>query len=98
MEPLSEFINYDTQPGEDKNAPEVDIPAKKKKRELVPWTEEQKGVVKNFFKGHIAHKKPPKRNECETLIKQHGKLLENKDWLKIKVFIQNLYTNKYAKK
>lgn len=106
VEPINEFVNYDTQLSEEKDtlkdtikdSPKVDIPAKKKKRELVRWTEEQKVVVKEFFKTHIAEKRPPKRNECEILIEQHIKLLENKDWLKIKVFVQNLYTNKYAKK
>ncbi|KAI4463231.1 hypothetical protein MML48_4g00000646 [Holotrichia oblita] len=68
--------------------------SKQKKRVLIPWTEEQKKVVCSFFKGHIKAKKPPKRSECETLIEMNPELLNNKNWLKIKVFIQNKYTKK----
>lgn len=64
----------------------------KKKRVLVPWTPQQKRVVLNFFSKHIKSRKPPKRDECENLRSQYPELLNNKDWLKIKVFIQNTYT------
>lgn len=67
---------------------------KTKSRKLVPWTENQKKVVLEYFKNHIKQKKPPKKEECENLIKKHPQLLHNKNWLKIKVFIQNKYTNK----
>lgn len=67
---------------------------KGKKRTLVPWTEEQKKVVTTYFKRHIKSKQPPKRNECETLKEKYPDLLINKDWLKIKVFVQNTYTKK----
>lgn len=68
---------------------------KNSKRQLIPWTEEQKMIVNEYFKQHILEKKPPKRYECETLINNNFKLLENKNWLKIKVYIQNKYTKKY---
>lgn len=64
----------------------------KKKRVLIPWTSDQKSVVLKFFARHIKNKNPPKRNECETLKSQYPDLLSNKDWLKIKVFVQNTYT------
>lgn len=67
---------------------------RKKKRILIPWTEEEKTVVKNYFTQHISRNKPPKRAECEHLIEQYPDLLKNKSWLKIKVFIQNIYTKK----
>lgn len=67
---------------------------KSKKRSLVPWTTEQKVIVKNFFKEHIKDKRPPKKKECEALKQMHQGILKNKSWLKIKVFIQNLYTKK----
>ncbi|CAG4939638.1 unnamed protein product [Colias eurytheme] len=66
----------------------------KKKRTLVPWTNEQKNVVTKYFKDHIKHKKPPKRAECDQLKNNHPTLLHNKDWVKIKVFIQNIYSKK----
>ncbi|KAF5282708.1 hypothetical protein FQR65_LT02705 [Abscondita terminalis] len=66
----------------------------KKKRILVAWTKEQKEVVKDFFADHIIKKKPPKQRECTELKNKHAELLNNKDWLKIKVFIQNEYTKK----
>lgn len=67
---------------------------KGKKRTLVPWTDAQKKVVTTFFKRHIKNKQPPKRNECEELKNQNPELLINKDWLKIKVFVQNTYSKK----
>nr|CAI5866093.1 unnamed protein product [Callosobruchus analis] len=66
----------------------------RKKRVLVPWTEKQKNVVDASFKEHIKQRQPPKRNECEGLIAEHPELLENKNWLKIKVFVQNQYRKK----
>ncbi|XP_012549781.2 uncharacterized protein LOC105842288 [Bombyx mori] len=65
-----------------------------KKRILVPWTTEQKSAVLSYFKMHIKKRKPPKRGECETLKELYPDLLSNKDWLKIKVFIQNTYSKK----
>lgn len=67
-----------------------------KKRILIPWTEEQKRVAIDFFSDHIKNKKPPREGECAKLREQTGDLFENKNWLKIKVFIQNQYT-KYRK-
>lgn len=78
------------------NIPEVateKIERKKKKRILVPWTNEQKETVIKYFHKHVKDKKPPKRHECEDLIQKHPNLLENKSWEKIKVFIQNIYKN-----
>lgn len=78
------------------NSIEMKIPNKnfKKTRTLVPWTYEQKSVVNSFFADHIKQKIPPKKHECETLKSQHEKLFENKDWLKIKVYVQNIYSKK----
>ncbi|CAG9773287.1 unnamed protein product [Ceutorhynchus assimilis] len=67
---------------------------KRKNRKLVPWTDEQKTVTLDYFKEHIELKKPPKRLECEDLKSKYKQVLSNKDWLKIKVFIQNVYTKK----
>ncbi|XP_072380664.1 uncharacterized protein [Diabrotica undecimpunctata] len=60
-------------------------------RKLVPWTDRQKSVTVNFFKNHIKSRRPPKKRECEELKNQFPELLNNKNWLKIKVFIQNRY-------
>uniref|UniRef100_A0A2A4JQQ9 Uncharacterized protein n=1 Tax=Heliothis virescens TaxID=7102 RepID=A0A2A4JQQ9_HELVI len=66
----------------------------KKKRELIPWTTEQKLKTKEYFNRHIKKKIPPKRDECESLIAQYPHIFGNKNWLKIKVYVQNVYTNK----
>ncbi|KAJ8963024.1 hypothetical protein NQ314_005610 [Rhamnusium bicolor] len=62
---------------------------KRKVRTLIPWTAEQKQIVTEFFTEHIKISKPPKRNECEELIEKHPELA-NKNWMKIKVFVQNV--------
>ncbi|CAH0563122.1 unnamed protein product [Brassicogethes aeneus] len=72
----------------------TDICEKKKRRILMPWTEEQKTTVTNYFSTHIKNKKPPKKYECELLKNKYPDLLQNKDWLKIKVYIQNEYSKK----
>lgn len=66
----------------------------KKGRVLVKWTPEQKKVITDFFADHIKKKRPPKKAECEVVIENNKELLKSKDWLKIKVYIQNKYTGK----
>lgn len=77
----------------DSNKIVVSTPGRKQ-RVLVRWTEEQKEVVTLYFKEHIKQKRPPRKIECEDLISKNSELLKNKDWLKIKVFIQNKYSKK----
>ncbi|KAJ8930016.1 hypothetical protein NQ314_017233 [Rhamnusium bicolor] len=72
--------------------PEAEM--KKNKRVLIPWTSEQKLLARKFFQEHIKKSKPPKRHECEKLIENHPQAFNNKNWLKIKVFIQNIYNQK----
>lgn len=71
---------------------ETKRPKHVKKRVLVPWTPEQKRVVHVYFKEHIVQKRAPKKTECEALIQEHPLLLHNKNWLKIKVYVQNKYS------
>lgn len=75
-------------------AAEVSLGQKKKKRVLIPWTQEQKEVVKFFFASHIKKKQAPKQKECVDLKKLYPDLLNNKNWVKIKVFVQNSYLKK----
>lgn len=86
---------------DDCEKPETSDPVKhpiptfiKGKRVLVPWTDEQKKVAYDFFARHIEKKIPAKKQDCLTLKQQHPELLRNKDWLKIKVFVQNAYNKK----
>ena len=62
-----------------------------KRRILIPWTTDQKVKARQYFSSHIKNKIPPKRHECETLIENEKPLFDNKEWVKIKVFIQNEY-------
>ncbi|KAK4886735.1 hypothetical protein RN001_003006 [Aquatica leii] len=71
----------------------VQLP-KKCKRKLVPWTAEQKKLCNLFFKNHIIHKKPPKKEECNNLKLAHPEVFDNKTWPQIKVFVQNIYSKK----
>lgn len=66
----------------------------KSNRQLVPWTHEQKTVVKNFFKNHIKARKPPKKKECEELKRIHERLLNNKSWLKNQKFLFRMCTQR----
>ncbi|CAH0546511.1 unnamed protein product [Brassicogethes aeneus] len=66
----------------------------KKTRILIPWTDQQKTLVRKFFKNHINKQQAPKRKECEELIARHPNLFKNKSWRKLKVFIQNEYSKK----
>ncbi|CAG9827006.1 unnamed protein product [Diabrotica balteata] len=58
------------------------------------WTEQQKRTVTEHFQLHITNKKAPKEKECTQLLRKYSDLLHNKDWQKIKVFIQNAYSKK----
>nr|CAH7765631.1 unnamed protein product [Callosobruchus chinensis] len=90
-----EILNTDTQtPPNENSTSSSSKPTKSKKRILIPWTCHQKKVALEFFKDHIRHKRPPKRDECENLKQKFTDLLANKSWEKIKVFIQNVYTKK----
>ncbi|KAL1492581.1 hypothetical protein ABEB36_010821 [Hypothenemus hampei] len=75
----------------------VTVANRKKFQKLVPWTSEQKKIVKEYFKENIKNSKQPVRIECEKLKSLNPTLFENKDWLKIKVFIQNEYTKNKLK-
>lgn len=66
----------------------------KKRRILIPWTEEQKKLTRTFFAKHIRNSRPPKRHECEELIDANPGVFNNKTWLKMKVFVQNEYSKK----
>ncbi|KAF5290598.1 hypothetical protein FQA39_LY14664 [Lamprigera yunnana] len=46
------------------------------KRVLVPWTTSQRKTVLQFFKNHIKNEKPPKNDECNTLIKKSSSVTE----------------------
>ncbi|CAG9825762.1 unnamed protein product [Phaedon cochleariae] len=67
---------------------------KKSKRTLVPWTKEQKSTVRHFFAKHISKKVPPKKHECLALKDKNETLLENEDWVEIKVFGKNEYVKR----
>ncbi|KAG5865241.1 hypothetical protein JTB14_029982 [Gonioctena quinquepunctata] len=73
--------------------PSCSIPIKKK-RCLVPWTQEQKDLTKQHFVSHIKSKVPPRKKDVEELkILNPGKF-DNKSWEQIKVFVQNIYKKK----
>ncbi|CAG9825705.1 unnamed protein product [Phaedon cochleariae] len=76
---------------------EMNILPKTNKRILIPWTDKQKEAVNSFFAEHINKKQPPKKHECEAVKCQNPNLLENKSWLKIKVYVQNEYMKKKRK-
>lgn len=65
-----------------------------RKRELVPWSVQQKQIVKSFFADHIKQQKAPKRAECNEMVELYPDVFHNKSWTKIKVYVQNCYTKK----
>ena len=69
--------------------------AGKKKSKIVRtrWSKEQKAVTKAYFKVNIKNKKPPTEAEIEMFC-QKTRIMENKDWKKIKAFIFNDYSKK----
>lgn len=76
----------------------IDIPNKqgKTKKSVVrgTWNNEQKDIMKNFFKKHIKNKISPKKHECLDLKKQNQPMFDNKTWIQIKVFIYNEFRKK----
>ena len=100
----SNFVNFDTNQsavhtdhspfGGRATSTNLAALARKNRRLLVPWTDEQKNIVKTFFKKHISKSIAPKRAECNDLIHKYPSVFVNKSWLKIKVFVQNQYRKK----
>lgn len=70
---------------------------RKGKRNLIPWTSEQKSLAETFFKNHINNKKPPKKCEVMSLIEKYPNVFSNRSWMVIKVYIQNKYTKQTKK-
>lgn len=68
--------------------------AKKTKRRLVPWSEEEKRATEEFFKKHIRNKRPPKKAEVMQLTEKYPTLFINRKWDTIKVYVQNKYMAK----
>ncbi|CAH1958498.1 unnamed protein product [Acanthoscelides obtectus] len=58
------------------------------------WTSEQALLVKKHFKSHISTKKAPKKNECMQLIGKYPEIFHDKDWVRVKTFVYNIYRNK----
>lgn len=51
-------------------------------------------IVTDFFKNEIKEKCPPKKHQVLQLYKENTSLNLPQQWEKVKVFIQNVYTNK----
>lgn len=63
----------------------------------VRWSEEEKRLVCAYFKEHIKKKIPPKKHECELFLEKKGNLMVNKDWVRIKTFVYNIYRQQNQK-
>lgn len=55
------------------------------------WKQEEKELVLNHFKSHILLRVPPRKSECEALIRKHPKLLGQKGWIRVKTLVFNTY-------
>lgn len=62
-----------------------------KNRNLLPWTKEQKSVALQYFYMHVKERRIPVREECVQFRLQHLDLFRDREWRKIKVFIQNSF-------
>nr|CAH7733939.1 unnamed protein product [Callosobruchus chinensis] len=59
-----------------------------------PWTKRQKKVVRRYFTEHMKHNKSVNEAECTKLKDMYPNLLADKDWTKIKSYLQFAYRNK----
>jgi len=66
---------------------QVQLGSIKKKKIVIPWSEQDKGIVTSYFQKYILLGKTPKKNECEELMLIHPQI--NKPWKKIKDFVHN---------
>ncbi|XP_063931247.1 uncharacterized protein LOC135143317 [Zophobas morio] len=60
----------------------------------VRWTETEKKIVTDYFKLHIQKKITPKKHECDELLAKHADVFVNKDWVRIKTFVYNVFRQK----
>lgn len=66
-------------------------PAKLVRKGRSRWTTEQARLVKRFFQDHIKLQKAPKKEECLELINQYPEILQDKNWVKLKTYVYNVY-------
>ncbi|XP_025836251.1 uncharacterized protein LOC112906405 [Agrilus planipennis] len=62
-----------------------------KQQGRVKWCEKEKKIVLKYFSEHIKKKIPPKKQECEEFLKYYNTDFQNKDWVKIKTYVYNVY-------
>ena len=67
---------------------------KNKGRELVPFTDEQKQILLDYFKKYIKKKICPKKVDIQKCVDKYAPLFQNKNWIKLKAFISNRYKAK----
>lgn len=79
--------------GEDLSEGKISKPKRSKTRKLVPWTDQQKKLLRDYFKMKIKNKVTPKKPEIMKLKESHPDVFKNKDWVKMKAFIYNEYTH-----
>ncbi|XKL68712.1 hypothetical protein PGB90_006481 [Kerria lacca] len=67
--------------GEDLSEGKISKPKRSKTRKLVPWTDQQKKLLRDYFKMKIKNKVTPKKPEIMKLKESHPDVFKNKDWL-----------------
>ncbi|XP_025834101.1 uncharacterized protein LOC108739535 isoform X3 [Agrilus planipennis] len=67
---------------------------KRRRRNLMKWSDEEKQVTEKFFRRHINLRISPKKREVLQLIKLHPKLFKDRKWDVIKVYVCNKYNSK----
>nr|CAI5857352.1 unnamed protein product [Callosobruchus analis] len=75
----------------------VNMPELKKTKNLIinsKEVERRDRLATTHFAKHIKNSKPPRKHECDELIDAYPNIFHNKEWSKIKVFVQNQYCKK----
>lgn len=73
---------------------DINLSKNKKNSGRIRWSDQEKKMVLEYFKEHIQKKITPRKEECNEFLKvNRGKML-NKDWVKIKTFVYNVFRQK----
>lgn len=58
------------------------------------YTEEQKHLMRQFFKDYIKEKKAPKKQVVVAFMEKNKEMFKDSTWIKIKAFVFNCYRTK----
>lgn len=94
---LKKNVDNQTSKVDENRNTDINLLKNKKTKKIsgrIRWSDQEKKIVLEYFKEHIRKKITPKKEECNEFLKVKGRRLLNKDWVRIKTFVYNVFRQK----